>query len=291
MRTRVWVIGLFLLALSCRSGEAPPGKPVISVSIIPQQYFLEQLAGDLVEINVMIPPGASPATYEPSLSQLGRLDRSVLYFKMGYLGFEQSWMDKISGTNPKMKVVDLSEGVTPIRGTPEEDAHQQGHVHQGTDPHIWMSTMNGKIIAHNMLKELLLLFPEQEATLEGRFKQFSLMLDSLHREISVRLEDLENRKFMIYHPALTYYAREFGLEQIPLEIEGKTPSPSHLKEMTDLAIRNQVTRIFIQKQFDRKNAEILAGETGARIIQFDPLDIHWGAQMRYIAEQLNPDGP
>lgn len=290
MRTHVWIIGIFLLALSCRNGEAPPGKPVISVSIIPQQYFLEQIAGDLVAINVMVPSGASPATYDPSLSQLGRLEQSVLYFRMGYLGFEQSWMDKISAVNPKMKVVDLSEGVAIIRGTRLEEADQHGHTHQGTDPHIWMSTGNGKIIARNMLEALLLLFPDQEDTLQARFEQFSLMLDSLHQEISGQLEGLENRKFMIYHPALTYYAREFGLEQIPLEIEGKSPSPSHLKEMTDLAIRNQVSRIFIQKQFDRKNAEILARETGAKIIQFDPLDLRWGTQMRYIAEQLNPTG-
>lgn len=93
---------------------------------------------------------------------------------------------------------------------------------------------------------------------------------------------------MIYHPALTYYARDYGLEQLSLEIEGKTPSPMHLKEMTDLAIHHQISKILIQNQFDRKNAEVLAKETGAEIIQFDPLDLQWGKQMSYIAEQLNP---
>ena len=92
---------------------------------------------------------------------------------------------------------------------------------------------------------------------------------------------------MIYHPALTYYARDYGLEQLPLEIEGKSPSPAHLKEMTDLARVKHISKILIQSQFDRKNAEILARETGSEIIQFDPLDLHWGKQMSYIAEQLN----
>jgi len=99
---------------------------------------------------------------------------------------------------------------------------------------------------------------------------------------------MENRKFMIYHPALTYYARDYGLEQFPLEIEGKTPSPAHMKQITDLAADQQISKILIQKQFDRKYAEALAKETGSEIIQFDPLDLHWDQQMRYIASQLNP---
>ena len=287
MRTPFLIIGIFLLAVSCRTKEVPTDKPVISVSIIPQKYFVEQLAGDLVEVQVMIPPGASPATFEPNLSQIGMLDRSVLYLRIGYVGFEQSWMEKLSSVNPDMKIADLSEGVETIGGHSAYGQDQDGHSHEGTDPHIWMSTVNARIIASNILKELLLLFPEEQDLLRTRFEQFSLMLDTLHMEIADRLSNLENRRFMIYHPALTYYAREFGLEQIPLEIEGKAPSPAHFKEMSDLAIRNRISTIFIQQQFDRENAKVLARETGAEIIQFDPLDLHWRDQMLYIAEQLN----
>ena len=287
MKKLILFLWIFLLA-SCKPGGEIEEKPVISASIIPQLYFIEQLAGDLVEVNVMIPPGASPATYEPSVSQLGKLNRSVVYMRIGHLGFEQSWMKKISSVNPDMKIVDLSEGVEIILEDDAKEEDHHGHSHHGPDPHIWMSAINARIIARNIYNELLLLFPGEKEYLQARFDKFSLSLDSLQLEIISKLEDIENRKFMIYHPALTYYARDYELEQFSLEIEGKTPSPKHLKEMTDLANHHHISKILIQNQFDRKNAEVLARETGAEIIQFDPLDLNWGKQMRYIAEQLNP---
>jgi zinc transport system substrate-binding protein len=287
MKNLLLFLWIFLLA-SCRPGGEIEEKPVISVSIIPQQYFIEQLAGDLVEVNVMIPPGASPATYEPSVSQLGKLDRSLVYMRIGYVGFEQSWMEKISSVNPDMKIVDLSEGVEIILEDDEEEEDHHGHSHHGPDPHIWMSAINARIIARNIRNELLLLFPGEKENLLARHVHFSQSLDSLHLAIGDKLDGIKNRKFLIYHPALTYFARDYGLEQYSLEIEGKTPSPAHLMEMTDLAIHHQISKILIQSQFDRKNAEVLARETGAEIIQFDPLDLNWGEQMYYIAEKLNP---
>jgi len=288
MKKTLLFLWISILAFSCGTANETQTKPVISVSIIPQQYFIEQLAGNLVEVNVMIPPGASPATYEPSVSQLGKLDRSVIYLRIGYVGFEQSWMDKIASVNPNMNIVDLSEGVEIIQEDVHESDDHQGHTHHGADPHIWMSVQNARIIARNTHKELLALFPGEKDYLQAKLDGFSLVLDSLDQEITAKLEGIENNKFMIYHPALTYYARDYGLEQLSLEIEGKTPSPAHLKEMIDLAREQQISKILIQNQFDRKNAEVLARETGSEIIQFDPLDLHWREQMRYIAEQLNP---
>jgi zinc transport system substrate-binding protein len=288
MKVPALFIGTILLALSCSSGGDGASRPVISVSIIPQQYFIEQLAGDLVDINVMVPPGASPATYGPTVSQLGKLDRSVVYMRMGYIGFEQSWMDKIASVNQEMKIVDLSEGIDVLMEEDGEDEVPRGHAHNGPDPHIWMSVINARIITRNILNELLLLLPGKREYLFDRYDQFSAKLDSLDQAITEDLQTLENRKFLIYHPALTYYARDYGLEQFSLEIEGKTPSPAHLKQMTDLANNDHITKILIQNQFDRKNAEVLAKETGAEIVQFDPLDLHWSEQMSYIAKQLNP---
>jgi zinc transport system substrate-binding protein len=287
MKNLLLYLWIFLLA-SCRTGAETVDKPVISVSIIPQQYFIEQLSGGLAEVNVMIPPGASPATYEPTVSQLVKLDRSAVYMRIGYVGFEQSWMQKITSVNPGMKIVDLSEGVEIIGEDAGDGGDHHGHAHHGSDPHIWMSTINARIIARNIHKELLLLFPGEKEYLKARLDLFSHSLDSLHQAISGKLEGIENRTFMIYHPALTYYARDYALEQLSLEIEGKSPSPLHLKEMTDLAKVNHISKILIQSQFDRINAEILARETGSEIIQFDPLDLQWGNQMYYIAVQLNP---
>ncbi len=136
---------LLLLITSCAQQRGPnPGKPVVSVSILPQKYFIEQLAGEMVEVNVMVPPGASPETYEPTVSQLSQLDRSAVYMKMGYLGFELSWMDKIRSVNPNMVVINLSDGVELIYGEEADDHQGQGHSHGGADPHIWMSARNAR---------------------------------------------------------------------------------------------------------------------------------------------------
>ena len=293
MKNLVLILWALVLVSACNTAVDSPEKPLISVSIIPQKYFIEQLAGDLVEVNVLIPPGASPASYEPTVVQLGRLDQSELYMRIGYIGFEQSWMTKLSSVNTDMKIVDLSEGVDVRQEDPENAEEQQGHshdghAHHGPDPHIWMSVINVRILARNIHRELLLLLPGEKEFLQSRLMKFSSSLDSLHLAITNRLEAMENRKFMIYHPALSYYARDYGLEQISLEREGKSPSPAHLKTVADLATEYRIDMILIQSQFDIDNARIIARETGSRIIQFDPLDLNWSEQMYYIAEQLNP---
>lgn len=261
-------------------------KPVISVSILPEQFFIERIAGDLVEVNVMVPPGASPATYEPTVSQLSQLDRSGIYMKMGYLGFELSWMEKISAVHPAMKIVDLSRGIETIVEAEQDGDHLPGHSHGGIDPHIWMSALNARIIARNIYNELVLLLPMEKEFLDARFRSFDSQLDSLHTTIASMLSVQAGRSFMIYHPALTYFARDYDLVQYPLESGGKSPSPAQMKMMTDLGREKKISTIFIQVQFDQRNARVLAGEIGANIVRIDPLDPDWDAQMRYIANQL-----
>jgi len=275
---------LFLFLSACTPATDSTDKLMISVTILPQQYFLERLAGDKVEVNVMIPPGASPATYDPTISQLSRLDQSQVYMKMGYVGFELSWMEKIRAVNPDMKIVDLSQGVELVHS---EEVKHQGHSHGGTDPHIWMSVLNARIIALNIYDELLIQMPDEKEFLKTRLAALMQELDSLHVSISDKLSEIDNRSFMIYHPALSYFARDYQLEQYPLEIEGKTPSPSYMRMMTDLGKEKEISVIFIQSQFDHTHAEVLAKELNARIIQFDPLDKEWSRQMFFVADQIN----
>jgi len=290
MKPSILALLITSLVLSCSPSVEQGEKPVISVSILPQLYFVEQLAGDLVEVNVMIPPGASPATYEPTVSQLFKLEQSGIYLRIGYVGFEQSWMGKISAVNPGMKIVDLSRGVDLIVQMEEAEDHH-GHSHSGVDPHIWLSVHNARIIARNIHEELQLMFPDHLEELSNSFEKFTSSLDSLHQVITTKLDGLENRSFMIYHPALTYFSEEYQLRQYSLEIEGKSPSPAHLRQMTDLGRSQKISRILIQDQFDRKNAEVLAREIGAEIVQFDPLDPRWMEQMLYIADQFNSLSP
>lgn len=287
MKAAAPVFTSLLLLLACHPKESSlPEKQVISVSILPQKYFIERLAGDLVTVNVLIPPGASHSSYDPTVSQLRGLDASQLYMRIGYVDFELSWMDKFRSVNPSMKVIDMSEGIELIQGVDPADQSHEDHHHSGTDPHIWMSARNAKVIAVNMFEPLCELLPDHRETIKSNLSGFLLELDSLDALISGMLTGKENRNFMIYHPALTYFARDYGLVQLPLELGGKVPSPAHMKRMSDLGHEHQITTIFIQKQFDQRNAQVLAGEIGANIIQIDPLDSDWKNQMVYIAESL-----
>lgn len=291
------ILTLSVFLLSCSQKGTESGKPLISVSILPQQYFLEQLAGKLIEINVMVPPGASPATYDPGMAQLRRLENSSVYMQIGYVGFEKSWMEKLREINPEMKVVDLSDGIKLISGSVHESetghhqAEDKHHHDHGTDPHIWMSAQNALTIAANIHRELLILFPGEKDYLDKNLASFTHKADSLDREIRKQLAGLEKREFLIFHPALGYFARDYELEQYALELEGKTPSPAYLKKLTDLAVEKEIQTIFIQKQFDRTNAEIIERETGARLVEFDPLALEWVNQLSRITQILSSPGP
>jgi zinc transport system substrate-binding protein len=300
MNKAIILLFILVLALSgCKQEKATaPGKAVVSVSISPQQYLIECIAGELVEVNVMVPPGASPATYEPTVTQMAGLTHSELYLMMGYLGFELSWMDKIRSVNPGMEVIDLSRGIMLIDGAQkgddpdrQYDSNRKGalhgnHVHSGTDPHIWMSARNMKKIATTSFEALLTLLPSEKEYLSYNYDRFMLELDTLDRAIGEMLSGEERKSFMIYHPSLGYFARDYGLEQLALELEGKTPSPAHMKRMSDLGKNKGVHTLFIQKEFDQHNASVLAREIGAQLVQIDPLDPEWNKQMLHIASQL-----
>lgn len=290
MKFSALAIPLALLLGSClQQRQANPGIPVVSVSILPQKYFIEQLAGDKVEVNVLVPPGASPETYEPSVSQLSQLDRSSIYMKIGYLGFELGWMEKILSVNPELEIINLSEGVELIFGREahEEDEHQGNrHTHEGIDPHIWMSARNARIMAGNMAEALKSLLPDDSIQIARRHSDLLGRIDSLDRKIGNLLAEAKGKSFMIYHPSLSYFARDYGLEQLALEWEGKTPSPSHMKKLSDLGRKHQITTILIQHEFDSKNAGILASEIGASIVPINPLDEYWPEQMLNIALKL-----
>ncbi|MBN2698060.1 MAG: zinc ABC transporter substrate-binding protein [Bacteroidales bacterium] len=275
-----WPLLILLLSLmACNSKKTEHDTmPVVTVSILPETYFVEKIAGNLVRVSVLIPPGASPATYEPTASQLKDLGRSDCYIKIGHLGFELSWMDRIRSVNPEMSVVDLSEGIELIVG--------KGGLHAGVDPHIWLSARNAKIMAENILRAMQVLLPGQTDILARNYHDFLTEIEHLNDTITTILEGLENRSFMTYHPSLSYYARDYDLRQYPLEIDGKSPSSAYLKDLADIGENEGIEILFLQMQLDQHNAEVLAKEIGAEIIQINPLDPDWYHQMIYITNAL-----
>jgi len=284
------IVTLFLATSCAQQQQTRSEKPIVSVSILPQKYFIEQLAGDRVDVNVLIPPGASPATYEPSVSQLSHLDQSAMYMTIGYLGFELSWMDKIRSVNPTMEIISMSDGIQLIggdeHGDNHVDHHSHGHQHEGVDPHIWMSARNAREMALNTANALCRLLPDDSLQIAVKLSALISELDTLDHYIGEILSGEEGRSFMIYHPALSYFARDYQLKQLSLEWEGKTPSPSHMKELTDLGREQGITTIFIQLEFNKQNAEILSKEIGAVIVSINPLDYNWHGQMIQIATKL-----
>lgn len=281
------LILIAVLFAGCKSNENQNEKIRIAVSILPQEYFVSKIAGDIFEINVLIPPGASPATYEPTPAQLASLSETDLYLRLGHTGFEMAWMEKLASANDNMTIVDLSPGIDLIiEDVMHGHAHDHGHHAGGVDPHIWLSPRNVRVIAHNIHKTLISDYPEYSEIFNSNFEVFLHELDTLDRYISAELSGLRSRSFFTYHPSLSYFARDYNLEQHPMELGGKTPSSAHLKKLIDTAVEKNIRIIFLQMQYDQKNAEVLAKETNAEIVQINPLAIEWHDQMLFITKKL-----
>jgi len=288
MKKSLAILLLTIGIYGCKNNTQETGTTGIAVSILPQEYFVSRIAGDQFSINVMIPPGASPATYEPTPSQLTSLAETSLYLKMGYTGFELAWEDKLAATNPNMKIVNLSDGIDLIM---EQSMHTNGdsendHQHGGIDPHTWLSPKNAMIISQNIHRALVSEFPDRKETFDRNLATFLAELDSLDQYIRKELSDLKYRDFFTYHPSLSYFSRDYDLIQHPLELGGKSPSAAHLKNLVDIGRNKHIGVVFLQMQFDQKNAEVLAKEIGAEIVQINPLDPKWYEQMVFITDKL-----
>ena len=259
---------------------------MVSVSILPQKYFVDQIAGDLLQVNVLVPPGSSPHNYEVLPSQMKNLSKSKVWLQIGLLTFEDAWKVKFAQINKNLVIVTCSEGIKTIAGS---DCKEEGHDHEHSgafDPHVWLAPAEAKMLARNTLSALKTAFPEHAAIFESNFARFILKVDSLSAQIDKKLAPLKSRNILIFHPALAYYARQFNLKQIPLELDGKEPSPRHLKEIVDLAHEQKIHAIFIQKEFDPAFAQQLSLEIEGKVVIIDPLDYNWGKQVMDITEKI-----
>ena len=285
-----------ILIASCKpkSGQSDKtgGKPVITVTLEPLRYFTEAIAGDRFTVVSMVPKGTSPETYDPTPQQLVDLARSKAYFRIGYIGFEQTWTDKLTDNAPHLQFFDMSQGVDLIYDNTHSHRHvedgKEHHHATGVEPHIWNSATNAQIIAGNILSALCSIDKSNESAYLERYNALCRQIehtDSLIRQTLTAPG--ADHAFMIYHPALSYFARDYGLHQIPIEAGGKEPSPAHLKAQIDTCKSEKVHVIFVQPEFDRRNAEIIAKQTGTRIVDINPLSYDWEAEMLNTAKALN----
>lgn len=289
-RIHCWIyLLLAIVGLSACQGKKEGGTRTISVTIEPQRYFAEKIAGDLFHINCVTPAGQSPETYDPTPQQMVQISQSQAYFRIGEIGFEQAWMTNLQSQNPDMAVFDLSEGMELIKN--EEEAHEEGeahphHHHGSVDPHIWTSISGARVIAQNTYQAFIKLDPENQEIYRAGYQRLIEEIDSTEAEMKQLLQPLAGTAFIIYHPALTYFAREFGLKQLCIELDGKEPSPAQLKQLLETATQSGAKVVFVQQEFDRKNAELIAKETGCRLVTINPLSYNWHDEMIRLATIL-----
>lgn len=280
---RITLLFLIMLAFGCQTRPVSDQK-VVAVTILPQKYFVEKIAGDLAAVQVLVPPGASPELYSLMPSQMKDLARSSAWLRIGKIGFEEGWLEKIRQSTPGLKIFDTSVHAGWIAG---EEAGHGDHVHlHGVDPHIWSSPKEVRKIVTETRAALISLFPENKDTLEGNYQALMQEIDRLDDELRQQLKPLAGRKFLIFHPALAYFARDYQLEQIALEVDGKEPSPRYMQSLIEQAKKDAIKVIFIQKEFDVENARQLAREIGGEVVQIDPLTEQWAEGLRTIAQKL-----
>ncbi|MDF9830562.1 zinc ABC transporter substrate-binding protein [Parabacteroides sp. PF5-6] len=271
----------------------PASERIISVTIEPQRYFAEKIGGDKYKINTVVPIGQSPETYDPAPQQMVEIGKSLAYFQIGPIGFELAWMDNIQKNNPTVTFFDLSEGMHFMEESEhhhhaegEACEYDHGHHHGPQDPHIWSSIHGAKVVAQNMLDAFIALDEAHADQYRRNYDELIKEIDRTEEAILQYLQPALSRAFIIYHPALTYFAEEFNLQQLCIEMDGKEPTPAQLKELVDMARLYNAQVIFVQKEFDQKNAALIAKETGCRLVTINPLAYDWSKEMIHIAKAL-----
>ena len=292
MKRFLYLIILCVILAGCKgtpqkqadSGKASrTEKPAVTVTVTisPYKYFVDQIAKGKVDVNVMVSNGNNPETYEPYAQQMMELSKSALYLKVGSIGFEQTWMKKLQDNAPDMKVIDTSVGIKPAK-TPG------GNI----DPHVWMSCSNARIIASNILKALCELEPKNKAFFEKNYQSLLSIIDkrdSTIKESFKKDPDLV-RKFVIYHPILTYFARDYQLEQLAIEEEGREPSASQLKSLIERARKEKIKFCLIQAEFANRNTTTFINESHTKPMDINPLQGDWNRAMLEAAAAVQGKG-
>lgn len=280
---RILFIALIFALLSCNRSPSDKNDRIITVSIAPFRYFVEAIAGDDFKVNIIVPPGSNPHIYEPVPDQINKLSRSEAFISNGFLGFEMAWLDRFYEINTTMMRLSLGDIIVPI----SEDHRERGEHTEGADPHYWVSPKCALLIAASIKELLVHLNPSEEEKYRINYSKLVEEIEEVDKKASSLFAEVTNRSFMIYHPNLAYLARDYNLTEIPVEYEGKEPSPSRMKEIIDLARKENLKTIFVQKEFDDKNAKAIAHEIGAEIIVIDPLSEEWLESVVLIINSLH----
>ena len=273
-----------ILLLFALSGTAVAKEKIpLFVSILPQAYFVEQIGGERVQVDVLVQPGQSPATYAPTPKQMAKMAGSRVFFRIG-VSFENVFIPKIKNSMPKLIIVDTRKGIELAHMDDHEDAH--GHQHGELDPHTWLDPMLVKEQAKIIRDTLTEIDPQGKKQYEQNFSSVAGELDALHERLTKSLAPVKGKSFFVFHPAFGYFARAYGLHQIAVETGGKQPSGRHLAKLIESARENKVKVLFVQPQFSKKSAETIARAIDGVVVSIDPLAKDYLANMERMAKAV-----
>lgn len=268
----------------------------VAVSIVPQKYFVDNIAQGRIKTIVMVPIGANPHTYEPRPRQMVSLSSASAYLTIG-IEFEKAWLKKILAQNSHLKVFHMEEGIkrtaragssalqNPVRAT-RGDTGKSIHRFKQPDPHIWLSPVLAKTIASNTARALFSIDPENREFYAQNLELFKKRIDKLHEKIKKILKGKRNCSFIVFHPAWGYFAQTYGLKEIPVEFEGKKPGPKELRKIIEVAREKKIKAILVEPQFSDRIAGIVARAIGGRLIKVDPLAYNWDKNLLHVAKVL-----
>ena len=259
------------------------GEVVVAVTIPPEEEFVERVGGDHVRVILLVPPGADPHTYEPPPGVLAEVARADMYAAVGSgIEFELAWRDKIAALNPEMLVVDCSRGVDLIRAGDGE--------HGGADPHIWTSPRNAKVMVEEIREGLIAVDPENAEDYRRNADAYLGELDALDAEITGALAASGVKTVMVYHSSWAYLARDYGFAEVPIESEGKEPSPQRLEHLIKQAEEEKIKVIFASPEHSTRSAEVIADAIGGTVVTVSPLAKDYLANMQRVASAFAESG-
>jgi len=266
-------------------------KVAVVVSILPQEIFVKKIGGEHVNVTTMVLPGHEPHSYEPKPSQMKMLSKADLYFSIG-VEFEKTWLDKFHAQNRHLIIVDSAKGIKRIKMAShhhheEGSGHEAHGAHSGLDPHVWLSPSNVKIIAKNIYHALVKADPDHQADYKKGYEVFLSEIDKTDDQIKDILKEAKpHTKFLVFHPAFGYFAKEYHLVQVPVQVEGKEPTPKELVHIINESKEEKVKTIFAEPEFSDKSAKIIANELGIKVLKFSPLNPQWSQNLIAIAKAI-----
>jgi zinc transport system substrate-binding protein len=279
-----FLVCLFLFVTHSINAIEDSRSRYVLVSVAPHKFFVEKIAGDTLRVGVMVPAGASFHTYEPTPKAVIAASQADLWFMVGE-SFEARASQALIAHNPRLKLIDLRQGIHLISYN-DSNPRCCHHHDSSYDLHFWLSPKEGKTQAKVIAEALATVYPEQRELFYKNLKEFLLELDDLDQKIAQILRDSKDNLIMVSHPAYAYFVRDYHLHQLSIEFEGKDPTPQQLTNILNTARKSQLTRVYIQPQYNNKGARLIADELGAKVIVLDPYSENYDTTLLEIARNF-----